>query len=95
MRISENNRKLISSIFRRLFPKHNLYLFGSRVDDLKKGGDIDLLILGEKKLESKEITKFRTELWKAIGEQKIDIVSFRYDEETPFKMLIMTEAIEL
>lgn len=53
-----------------------IYLFGSRVDDSKKGGDIDLYVkvdnfddtLYEKKRE------FLFELKEIIGEQKIDLI---------------------
>lgn len=53
-----------------------IYLFGSRVDDNKKGGDIDLYIepyhldihYYEKKI------KFLVELQKLIGQQKIDLL---------------------
>ncbi|NWF66333.1 MAG: hypothetical protein HXX81_02580 [Campylobacterales bacterium] len=52
-----------------------MYLFGSRVDDNKRGGDIDLYIeldsfenIGKNKIE------FLILLKRAIGEQKIDVV---------------------
>ncbi len=52
-----------------------VYLFGSRVDDTRKGGDIDLLIRtsGEKKGVLARI-RMLTRLKSAIGEQKIDII---------------------
>lgn len=55
----------------------HLWLFGSRVDDHKRGGDIDLYIEVNCndviKLVDKKI-KFLTQLEIALGEQKIDIV---------------------
>ncbi len=52
-----------------------IYLFGSRVDDSAKGGDIDLYIKTKCKtnLLNKKI-KFIVNLENKIGEQKIDIV---------------------
>jgi len=54
-----------------------LRLFGSRVDDDQRGGDIDLLLL----LKSKELAnslrinkhKIITQIYENIGEQKIDL----------------------
>jgi predicted nucleotidyltransferase len=52
-----------------------VYLFGSRVDDFKKGGDIDLFIDTDnsKDLLNKKI-KFLAKLNMLLGEQKIDLV---------------------
>jgi len=51
-------------------------LFGSRVDDSKKGGDIDIYIDPQKKCPQKSYLKAK--LWARLqlelGEQKIDIV---------------------
>ena len=60
-----------------------IYLFGSRVDDKKLGGDIDLYIetdISENILRRK--LKMLVELEKLLGEQKIDIVinNFLYDK---------------
>lgn len=53
-----------------------VYIFGSRVSDVKKGGDIDIYI--ETCLRTDEYIKkkipFKLELYKKIGEQKIDVV---------------------
>ncbi len=52
-----------------------VWLFGSRVDDSKKGGDIDLYI--ETDLEKNTVAaklKMRELIWPFFGEQKIDII---------------------
>lgn len=56
-----------------------IYLFGSRTDDTKKGGDIDLFIeLFDSKYDNLSLkNKFIVELQDVIGEQKIDIVFAR------------------
>ena len=51
-------------------------LFGSRLDDGKRGGDIDLYIESSDTAEvafSKELA-MTADIWQALGEQKIDIV---------------------
>jgi predicted nucleotidyltransferase len=78
MRLTKEEIEAIQQSFIKHFTKGKIYLFGSRVDDSKKGGDIDLYIdLGEY-IDLKEMMKmrqnFRLELYEKIGEQKIDIV---------------------
>ena len=51
-------------------------LFGSRVDDHRKGGDIDLLIEGVERDLDPFLCKLRflADLKSEIGEQRIDVV---------------------
>ncbi len=70
-------------------------LFGSRTDDRKKGGDIDILVLSERKLSLTETIKIQVAFWKRFGEQKLDIVSYAFNEQAPFKELALENAIEL
>lgn len=51
-------------------------MFGSRTDDSKKGGDIDLFIKNndESTLTLEAKIHYLTELKKILGEQKIDVV---------------------
>ncbi|MDD5267455.1 MAG: nucleotidyltransferase domain-containing protein [Methylococcales bacterium] len=51
-----------------------VFLFGSRVDDSKKGGDIDLYIKAEAGNDFSHKIKFLVALEQQIGEQKIDVV---------------------
>lgn len=75
MRLKENELKSIKNLFSKVFEHGDLYLFGSRVDDSKKGGDIDLYIVPQSgyNLTAKKID-FLVLLKKAIDEQKIDVV---------------------
>ena len=41
MRLNQNYIRVIKQAFFEVFNKGDIYLFGSRVDDSKKGGDID------------------------------------------------------
>ncbi|MCP4970112.1 MAG: nucleotidyltransferase domain-containing protein [Arcobacter sp.] len=71
-----------------------MYLFGSRVDDSKKGGDIDLLIVSSTATK-KDIRKFRIEFFKKFGEQKFDIVLDDGSFSNPFTKHILKKAILL
>ncbi len=82
MRLSANEISAIKETVAGLDAAAKVILFGSRADDAKRGGDIDLLILSEK-LGFKEKRKIRLELFKRIGEQKIDIIIAR-DTSDPF-----------
>ena len=66
---------------------HRVYLFGSRTDPDKKGGDIDLLIeCGSRPSESlMRLTRaLRLKIYDHIGEQKIDIVWDYPEKKDPF-----------
>jgi predicted nucleotidyltransferase len=78
MRLSLEVTRVIQDTFVQVFEKGDLYLFGSRVDDARKGGDIDLYVdtdkrerLGEKRIE------FLARIKRHIGDQRIDLVVAR------------------
>jgi predicted nucleotidyltransferase len=95
MRVSNEITKFISSIPGSFVPGAEVYLFGSRTNDKAKGGDIDVLILSDKKLEFKKLSNIRTEFYKRFGYQKLDLVNFTFTDTDPFKSLAMTDAIKL
>ncbi len=77
MRISQNEIDTINKLARKYFGNDTkVSLFGSRADDSKKGGDIDLYIQSKnkKKLTVENKVQFKTELMLFIGEQKIDVI---------------------
>ena len=80
MRLSKKYQEVIKEKFQTFFKEGEIYLFGSRVDDTKKGGDIDLYLVAKdhSDLFRKKI-KFLSQVKKELGEQKIDIV-FNVDE---------------
>jgi len=76
MRLTKKEQILIYKAFMESFESGKIYLFGSRVDDDKKGGDIDLYLCPSKKFddEHKRKLQFLLKLYEDLGEQKIDIV---------------------
>ena len=75
MRLSNKYIEVIKKYFNEFFKNGEIYLFGSRVDDNKKGGDIDLyLVLDEHENLFEKKIKFLARIKKELGEQKIDIV---------------------
>jgi len=75
MRLSPRYIEVIKKYFKEFFQNGEVYLFGSRTDDSKKGGDIDLYFVLEQhtNLFEKKI-KFLSRVKRELGEQKIDIV---------------------
>jgi predicted nucleotidyltransferase len=76
MRISKEQKNILVQSALKFFGENaNIWLFGSRCDDTKKGGDIDLYI--ETDLEIGTVNAklgFLGVLQDALGEQKIDIL---------------------
>jgi predicted nucleotidyltransferase len=76
MRLNSFEQKMIQKAFLEVFENGKIYLFGSRVDDTQRGGDIDLYLIPKKKVnnERERKIKFLIKLDEYIGEQKIDVV---------------------
>lgn len=93
MRLKDSEQVSILSTVKNLDEDARVYLFGSRVDDTKKGGDIDLLIMSDKlTLDNKRAIKIK--LYELLGEQKIDIV-LAADDSNPFVKLALETGVEL
>ncbi len=67
-------------------PEAKIYLFGSRANDLAKGGDIDILVISEK-IGFNEKIKIKTKIFKEMEEQKLDIVVKKNFSDTFVKMI--------
>lgn len=77
MRIDQHEISTIKCLAEKHFGSGTkVYLFGSRVDDDKKGGDIDLFITNKNstKLTLASKIDFLADLKSIIGNQKIDVV---------------------
>jgi len=94
MRLSTEQITILKNKLFSLSKDAKLYLFGSRVDDTKKGGDIDLLIVSDT-LTKKDLRPLRVEFFKYFGEQKLDIILENGKFKNPFSKHIMQKAIEL
>lgn len=81
MRLTQSEIDAIRCTYLDVFQNGSVYLFGSRVDDNQKGGDIDLYVVPENKLSSSQLLEkkidFLVQLKNRIGEQKIDVVIAR------------------
>ena len=99
MRLSEEYRTTIKEILLKHFGSGGkFYLFGSRVDDTKRGGDIDLYI--ETDLDRKAAYDAESKSWiemqNRLGEQKIDfVVHIAGEEYKPIENIAKNTGIEL
>ncbi len=95
MRLSADKYHFIKNYWLALFPAATVYLFGSRVHDTKKGGDIDLLILNDNEIKITQKINFLSAFMLAFDEQKVDLVTYTYTDEVPFKNIALNNAIRL
>lgn len=74
----------------------NILLFGSRIDDQKSGGDIDLLIrpLNYDQILARKI-QFLTVIERKIGTRKIDLVIEYSDDPRPIIQIARATGIVL
>lgn len=77
MRITEQQRQIITNIARQLLGNAvKVRLFGSRLDDNQKGGDIDLLIEMDQSVDNPaEISaRLSARMMRALHGRKVDIL---------------------
>lgn len=96
MRLAEYEKTSIKKSFEEFFEEGHIYLFGSRVDDTKRGGDIDLYLVPAKRYddERKRKRQFLIKLDEAIGEQKIDVVLAK-DSSRLIEQVALRDGVEL
>jgi len=94
MRLSEAQRSLLKNDIHRLDAAARVFLFGSRTDDQKTGGDIDLLVFSSK-LDNKQLRPVKWHFYEQFGEQKLDVLIDSGNLDSPFVKMIFPQSIEL
>ena len=87
MRITEQEKKAIIDAVKNADTNAKVWLFGSRVDESKKGGDIDIGILSSI-VDVMEEIEIRQKIFDIISEQKIDLVVSKDGHEAFFKYAV-------
>ncbi len=101
MRISaQDRRSILQALHPYISEPSTLYLYGSRVDDQRRGGDIDLLLLTSQRQRNQLIQKkhiLLCDIKEKIGEQKIDLTIAKENDkdQDPFLKSILSKAIIL
>jgi len=99
VRLPQSTISSICTAFRESFLEgDHLWLFGSRANLSKRGGDIDLYVESSIK-DPQQIIKskstFLTKLYMAIGEQKIDVVVKFDDTDLLIYKIAKEEGVQL
>jgi len=100
MRLDPDQVHIICQSFQKYFAKEDhLWLFGSRVDDTKRGGDIDLYV--ETTYDASHAVSaqldFLVDIKTTLGDQKIDVVLNLINTNTtlPIYLVARREGIQL
>ena len=93
MRLKSHEVVAIKRVITQFDSDAAIYLYGSRVDDDKKGGDIDILVLS-KNISFLDKLKIKVTLYAELGEQKIDLL-IAENASKPFVKMVFEEAMPL
>lgn len=93
MRLSPEQVRLIRDPILDYDPEANILLFGSRIDDAARGGDIDVLCVSNK-IDRQKRRRLRREISDRLDGQKLDLLVVS-DISKPFVRLVMQEAVPL
>lgn len=89
VRLKPDEIKKIKDVIYEYDKDAGIYIFGSRADLNKKGGDLDILVIS-KIIVPIQRRFIKINMYKALGEQKIDLI-VREGINSPFlKMAIQT-----
>jgi predicted nucleotidyltransferase len=92
MRITEFERDCLVNAVKKIDSNAKIWLFGSRVFDHKKGGDIDIAILSSN-IDLLNRIAIKQAIEDAIGEQKIDLLVSKNGSDPFFKLALDTGVI--
>ena len=93
MRLSEKEKVNLLNSIHYWDKDAKVYLFGSRTNDNKKGGDIDLEVRSNR-IGLKEKIDIKLKFFEEFGEQKIDLFEFN-DESNTFWNVIKEHTLLL
>ena len=93
MRLGEEAKQVIIDAVKSVDPDAEVYLFGSRVNDNLRGGDIDLLVFS-RKMTYRDKLNVKKKIFLALGEQKVDLLIYK-DTTEPFVRMAMEQGVQL
>lgn len=94
MRITEREAIVIKEAVLQRDPVARVYLFGSRTDDAKRGGDIDILVISTR-LDLMDAVRIEVDIEEKLGEIDMDLIVKKDAEDTFVKLVLEEGAILL
>lgn len=97
MRISQEQASMIRQLVHNsLGEESEVWLFGSRVDDAKRGGDVDLYVETTQACDLPTKLSLMSEIQRSIGLRKIDLlIKTNSDPERPIHATAKSEGVHL
>lgn len=95
MRLNHQQQTAIKGVLSKFDPLGKVYLFGSRVDDQKRGGDIDLLFETDRELSLKEELQARYQLEIACDGQVDLLVKQKCAAPEPIHQIALSRGVAL
>ena len=93
MRLKDKEKQVILQAIHSIDPNAKIYLFGSRVDDSDKGGDIDLLVFS-RKISYGDKLAVKKNIFSVLDKQKIDLIVTK-DGGEPFVRMVLEQGVQL
>ncbi len=72
-----------------------IWVFGSRANPTKRGGDIDLYLETKEGYKVEKVVRFLAKLYAQIGERKIDVILRKEGSKSEIAMEAKTKGIRL
>ena len=82
--------KIIKETIYQLFEESKIYIYGSRLDDVKRGGDIDIFVIPSQKVENIRVKRAKLKLF--LEERLLKPVDILIHQD--FKRKIEQEALQ-
>ena len=95
MRLSVTKQQFIVNYWAKELLDAKVYLFGSRINDALKGGDIDIALVGNEQPTRLQRANFKFGFDAQFGEQKVDLIYINPSKPTAFATYILQTAILL
>lgn len=94
LRLSNEEIQVIKTVIKKYDPNAKIFIFGSRTDLNKKGGDIDILVISNS-IDYKQRRKIKVDLLLTLGDRKIDLIITENPEKTEFTKLAYKYGVEI
>jgi len=94
VRLKDWEIDVIKKVIKSFDENAKIYIYGSRANLNKKGGDIDILVISEK-ISLENQLKIKAKLIRFLGDRKIDLLIAKNKKETNFVELIYSQAVEI